>query len=274
MVVNSFFDQGLSRGFVRPERSECPSCEIDRREPSSYLEVDDMANGEPSGGGGNIPGSGAPAGNGEDASGGWGLWLVGLVITAFLFIVLWSVVWVQSAMEPLRDQAFARGVITFVICMATIALAFILVFLAFFGGTDDNGFRRAREVFTVLTGILGTIVGFYFGTAGTDTQPPTVNGPRFALLADGQLNVTGHIVGGKGPYKYKLSFDPKPPQKTVNEGLSEDGWVEQAVTAVDKVSVTLQVTDSQGRTAEKTGEYEKKPPTAAPPAAGSPQAKP
>lgn len=74
----------------------------------------------------------------------------------------------------LSEPALARGVITFIICIATIALAFIMVYQAFLGQSDDTKFRRAREIFTGLMGVLGTIVGFYFGSAIISTETPTV----------------------------------------------------------------------------------------------------
>ena len=63
----------------------------------------------------------------------------------------------------LSDPSFARGLITFLISVATIGLAFVLVYQA--SSSSDDSFRRAREVFAGLMGILGTIVGFYFGSA-------------------------------------------------------------------------------------------------------------
>jgi len=63
-------------------------------------------------------------------------------------------------------------------------------------------FRNAREVFLVFSGIFGSIIGFYFGTAnsGTAADPPTVAG--LTVGEDGTVVAT--IVNGRAPFSGRI----------------------------------------------------------------------
>src|SRR5262245_14848578 len=96
--------------------------------------------------------------------------IASVLVLAFL-IVMALAFHSESFIAKLGDQDFARGLITFIISVSTIVLGFILVTSSLFGASDaqgqeaENRFRRGREVFAGLLGVLGTIVGFYFGAA-------------------------------------------------------------------------------------------------------------
>ncbi|MBA4422286.1 MAG: hypothetical protein C0390_04180 [Syntrophus sp. (in: bacteria)] len=81
----------------------------------------------------------------------------GMVIMAvFSILILIAVIRGVPVLNRLSEPNFARGLITFIICLATIGLAFMLVCYAFSESSDER-FKRAREVFAGLLGILGTI---------------------------------------------------------------------------------------------------------------------
>jgi hypothetical protein len=88
-----------------------------------------------------------------------------------------------------RDD-FARGLITVLFSTGTVAIAFILTITAIFSNTADAGskerFDRGKEVFTVMIGIFGTIMGFYFGSVQTGA-PPDV---KFSLVGPESETVT------------------------------------------------------------------------------------
>lgn len=99
-----------------------------------------------------------------------------LFFVTLLFIV--PIITVVSGwgpvMEQLKEEDAARGLITFVISLGVINIAIILTLAALMGrGTPEASakFARGKEVLTILVGILGTIVGFYFGQA-TATESP------------------------------------------------------------------------------------------------------
>ncbi len=70
----------------------------------------------------------------------------------------------------------ARILITFLVAVGTIAIAFLTILTAMVIREYKERFALAKEVLTILVGILGTIVGFYFGTAkATKPNPPDTN---------------------------------------------------------------------------------------------------
>jgi hypothetical protein len=93
----------------------------------------------------------------------------------------------------LSDGAFMRGFITTLFLVGSLVLVAIVIMSALFSDDDNSTQRRvtlAREVLAPLFGILGTIVGFYFGsitkesvsatqptTKSTAPTPPTSPGP-------------------------------------------------------------------------------------------------
>ena len=163
-------------------------------------------------------------------------WIVFIALVGILTAIFFDV----PVIKRLSDTGFARGLITFIISLATIGLAFILVSQSFSNQTTDEGFRRAREVFAGLMGVLGTIVGFYFGSA----EKP-ITALDIATLKAAEKQLVTFASGGARPYQYVITSTEKD-FKVIN-GSSEDGWIvavlEQAPKAGSKVTVT--VTDNK-----------------------------
>lgn len=78
-------------------------------------------------------------------------------------------------LQDLKETEVARGLITFLVTLTTVAIAITYAFYAMFGGNDDqnkfNGeilkerFTYGMPILTALIGVLGTVLGFYFGQA-------------------------------------------------------------------------------------------------------------
>lgn len=176
---------------------------------------------------------------------GWG----GAQVTFTLIIlVMGGIVYALFANLPvirnLGDPAFARGIITFIITIATIGLAFVLVFQSFTGDqSGEDAFRRAREVFAGLMGVLGTIVGFYFGSTDKPVAPLEV---ATVKVAESQL-IT-HISGGSRPYRYTISSTDAD-FKTIT-GNSEEGWIVESLEKSPKLGsqIAVNVTDNKDET--------------------------
>ncbi len=162
------------------------------------------------------------------------------LILILIFGILYAVYQNVPVLNSLSDPSFARGLITFIIAIATIGLAFIMVFQSFSGEASDNTFRRAREVFTGLMGILGTIVGFYFGSSEKPSAPLDV---ATVKVADGQL-IT-YASGGIRPYKYSITSTDKNFKQI--DGSSEEGWVIATVNQAPMPGsqITVNVTDNK-----------------------------
>jgi hypothetical protein len=71
------------------------------------------------------------------------------------------------------DQA--RGLITFLFAFATIAIIILIAVTTFWMSKEDveARFNKAKDLLTIIIGVLGTILGFYFGQAVSDRQTST-----------------------------------------------------------------------------------------------------
>lgn len=114
----------------------------------------------------------------------WQLCTLALVV--FGLILAWRLlhaVTVNLGDTDIANPEFMRGLITILLLGGTLVLTAILVLAAVMrdsGKVDDDTKRltSGREVITPLVGILGTIVGFYFGlnATPTGTKGKTVTG--------------------------------------------------------------------------------------------------
>jgi hypothetical protein len=105
----------------------------------------------------------------------------------------------QKFLTNLANKEVARGLITFLIAIATVGIAIILAISTLVlteGDAGDKRFDRGKQVLSVLIGVLGTIVGFYFGAETASPKQPTpteqtqTSAPKITTttLPDGAVN--------------------------------------------------------------------------------------
>jgi hypothetical protein len=97
---------------------------------------------------------------------------IGLVVLGF------GILQTQGIVDKISQIGYARGLITYILAIGTVAVALVLVVSALLGTDANKGsFDRGKEILAVMIGIFGTILGFYFGqassTAGTPGQSPS-----------------------------------------------------------------------------------------------------
>lgn len=72
----------------------------------------------------------------------------------------------------LADEKKARGLVTFLFAFATSAVIIVVTLGVLWVPKDEveARFSKAKDILTILISVLGTILGFYFGSA--NPQPP------------------------------------------------------------------------------------------------------
>ena len=197
--------------------------------------------------------------------------LVALAFVAILASVFWPYVFAspknldKTLLAELANTEAARGLITFLVAVGTVGIALILIiYVATSTGTTEavkERFAFSKEVLTSLIGILGTIIGFYFGatqdqTHGRGTSSQLTQLALQGLSIEPSTPVKGStatlhatLSGGQPPYNYVIRFAPD----TIKEidGSSKDGTINQAIKldAYDptkSLDITLEGTDSTG----------------------------
>ncbi|HWX17654.1 MAG TPA: hypothetical protein VNY07_13800 [Chthoniobacterales bacterium] len=171
--------------------------------------------------------------------------VIGLGLAA---AIVWGLFSPTSIVRELGNADLARGVITFIFAVGTIGIALLLTFGALLGGLKPEDFANAKGVLTVLIGVFGTILGFYFGTANGGGQKLDVAEIK---LADKQL-IT-HISGGTRPYRYSITPSDKAFAPIENK-VSDDGWIIETLPEVPKPTsvLTVDATDDKDQKASRT----------------------
>lgn len=201
----------------------------------------------------------------KDNTSGIGLVIFGVFIATAMAFGLFS----PNFYSTLGHIEQTRGLITFLFVLSTSGIILLIAIAVFWMDEKDNikdRFAYAKDLLTVVIGVLGTILGFYFGTQGSDsaamgfvnvTTVPTV------MKQNEAVTIKGNIVGGKLPYRVTIEFnDPTgviaDVAKLKQDIQSTDGSLSQAI-KVDKVNktgvllFTLTAKDAKSGQAQSSG---------------------
>ena len=218
-----------------------------------------------------------------NGGGAWSQFLRQLTISQVLFTLLGLAVFIALAagiysaggvfLKSLQDTEVARGLITFLVAFTTVAIGLILALYAIVSssGSDlKDRFGFGKEILTALIGILGTILGFYFGSS---TQSALKEAPRTELSRSPALQVapvfisnenpkkgdtivlSSFVSGGKPPYTYSISFTPPNVIGQVADKTSPDGTMKEEVKIPESIQKDTEFTfqiaikDSSGKLA-------------------------
>jgi hypothetical protein len=178
------------------------------------------------------------------------LGLIGIIILYVISRSMLSTEWISSLAESGR----ARGLITFLVGAGTIFIAVLVVIGALLSDDSpayEKAFTRAKEVLTLLIGIFGTILGFYYGS---ERQPTGAAGPPAplaitsleAIRENGTAAITASVTGGRPPYTWSLQFENA---TNLNRSGSSSGAISQSVPLpeslrTNSLPVRLEVSDS------------------------------
>jgi hypothetical protein len=194
--------------------------------------------------------------------------LYGAIALLMLGIILWGLSGERGFLGSLSDRTVARGLITFLITFTTIGIAIMLAISTLFSGGGHDGdarFDKGKQILSMLIGLLGTIVGFYFGSS-QDNKSATAPQPQILAIAPAtvsnlqpkkgeKITISCSVSGGKAPYVYSITFDP-PLLPAVRDVKSPDGVIKQEIAvpgtlATDAdVKYQVNVTDSENNTVD------------------------
>lgn len=194
-----------------------------------------------------------------------------IAVGCFYFYALIANGITDLTVEKLSNLESARGVITYFVAVTTIAMAAILMLAAIMtGGRDlDKRFALGKEILTLLIGVLGTIIGFYYGstaksetnTAGNPTNSAAIKVE--SVLTDPASPAIGkpfsaiaNITGGTPPYNYSLTVTPTGTANPVLGKSSADGKVNETLTIQDNAkpgSATLIIAGKDTKSSSFTG---------------------
>lgn len=178
----------------------------------------------------------------------------GLIALVTIIFVL-AIVLRLNDLSDLRDMDTARGLITFVITLGTVAIAVMLALTAVVVRDFDKRIGVGKEILTILVGVLGTIVGFYYGAAVSKNAPAKENtqisvAATKIVQSNGTATLTTSVEGGTKPYHYSIKFSSGaiPP---ILDKDSADGQIKETfalpVPAPTEVVVTIEGKDKDGK---------------------------
>jgi hypothetical protein len=161
---------------------------------------------------------------------------------------------------------FARGLITYLFAVVTIGTAVVLVVSALTSDespANERRFERGKEILSLLLGVFGTIVGFYFGSEVAAKGQPAETIVKIAPLrlsassvgSGADFTLTTYASGGKAPYKYGVGFDKDEIKPEIP--VDPNGWITKTlaapkVTAERSALVRVVVEDADGHSTEAT----------------------
>lgn len=106
---------------------------------------------------------------------------------------------------------FARGLITYLFAVVTIGTAVVMVVSALTGPESPEhrrSFQRGKEILSLLLGVFGTIVGFYFGSEVAGNAQPAEEAivkivplrlSSTSVLSGTDFTVFTYVTGGRAP---------------------------------------------------------------------------
>jgi len=137
----------------------------------------------------------------------------------------------------MSEVGFARGLITYLFAVATIGTAVVLIVYALSPDRNDDSFQHGKEILSLLLGIFGTIVGFYFGReAVVPVEETLIVAPlklsATAVAPGATIHLTTVASGGKAPLRFGITFAETKPSLTGYAAAG--GWIDTDVAVPDQ----------------------------------------
>ena len=207
--------------------------------------------------------------------------IIALLIVLGTFSLIGSAIFGldHGVLSSLAKLDFARGLITYLFAVVTIGTAVALVVSALTSEASEEmekRFQRGKEILSLLLGLFGTIVGFYFASdisgreqieiGALHVTPPLLNEQR--VISGQQVTVTAAVSGGTPLYRYGVTMG-EDKEIQYDQSVRENGWIVHklmapTVSEIITLDVKLGVKDATDRALTTSAKLEVAPKPAAP----------
>lgn len=161
------------------------------------------------------------------------------ILLSILALVLFAILdWDRGGvLRRMSEIGFARGLITYLFAVATMGTAIVLIVYALTSPRRDSDprFENGKEILSLLLGVFGTIVGFYFGREGAlPPEAPLAVAPlRLSaneVAAGATVHLTTVALGGKAPIRYIIAVGDQKTNMADATIVYSGGWIEKDIT--------------------------------------------
>jgi hypothetical protein len=173
----------------------------------------------------------------------------------------------KGVLRNMSNMEYARGLITYLFAVMTIGTAVVLVLSALLPvsppnteATAQDHFNHGKEILSLMLGVFGTIVGYYFGATAGGSAPaplrlaPLRVTPKVAGIGE-SITVTTVATGGVAPYRAGIGLGSE--QVEPKDPVGDDGWIVKEVRARqfqagEPTIMRVVLQDSMGKRTETT----------------------
>ncbi|MEZ5824936.1 MAG: hypothetical protein R3C97_09390 [Geminicoccaceae bacterium] len=158
--------------------------------------------------------------------------LIAVIMIATAFYMMFSGISSTIAKSDFGDVGDVRGLVAVLFSVTTVGLAIAVVVASLtldpvkFKNMKER-FEESRNILALIIGVMGTIIGFYFGSTDVADANPPLTTSSFVIsdeeLGAGQAFVlAGSVTGGTPPYRWSLTADGPPAGESLWKSLDVD----------------------------------------------------
>ncbi len=168
--------------------------------------------------------------------------VIALAILLGVFVLIGAAIFGldHGVLSSMANSGFARGLITYLFAVVTIGTAVVLVVSVLTSEPsvqNKERFERGKEVLSLLLGVFGTIVGFYFGSeigARDNLQQANRVQVTQPLLSQQHVNsgqqvtLTAAVSGGVSPYQFGIGLG-EDAEVEIARFVDANGWIVRVI---------------------------------------------
>jgi hypothetical protein len=168
----------------------------------------------------------------------------------------------RGVLRSMADPEYARGLITFLFAIVTIGTALVLVVSALISpdnGASEKQFQNGKEVFSLLLGVFGTVIGYYFGSTHGRTTASDLKVSQLMVFPElprvgEEVTLRALIAGGVPPCEYSITLENDTPKN--NTDVPDCGMITTQMLLPTKpdpsgLSIRLKVVDAAGHEVDR-----------------------